>query len=112
MAVERVPTSALAGLTLVAGFAVAQATHQVLGGAVLLAGATWCVLREARRTAWWRIGVVLVVAVGAFVGAHLLADTLGAWPAVVLAALVLMWVSYPLVDRGPLRRRVTGTDRP
>jgi len=95
----RQPTAAIAMLTLVAGLAVAQATNQVLGGAVLVAGVAWCVLREVRRTRWWRIAVVVVVGAGSFAAAHVVAPTVGGWPAVVMAALVLGAVTYLLVDR-------------
>ncbi|NCT91837.1 hypothetical protein GXB85_12865 [Cellulomonas sp. APG4] len=80
-------TALIAALTLVVGFAVAQATgSQLLGGATLLAGAAWCVLREARHSAWWRIAVVGVVALVTFALSHRLADVVGAWPAVLIAA--------------------------
>jgi len=98
---SRVPTAVLAGLTLVVGFAVAQATGvRALGGAVLLAGGFWCAVRASHAG---RGRVLLVVLAGAvcFVGSHLLAPYLGAWPAVVLVALVLGAVTYALVDRRP-----------
>ena len=45
--------------------------------------------------------MTLVVLTGAvcFVASHLLAPHLGAWPSVVLVALVLAAVTYALVDR-------------
>lgn len=51
----RVPTAALAGLTLIAGFAVPQATNQVVGALVLVAGVGWCALREVHRKPGLRI---------------------------------------------------------
>ena len=96
----RVPTAALAALTLVVGFAVAQATGvRALGGGVLAAGVGWCVLREVRRTAWWRLSVVVLAGAGCFVLSHVLAEVLGAWLSVALAAVVLAGVTYQLVDR-------------
>ncbi|WP_028049106.1 hypothetical protein [Cellulomonas sp. URHD0024] len=99
----RVPTALLAGLTLVVGFAVAQATGvRALGGAVLLAGVAWCVVR-ARSAGWWRLSIVVLAGAGCFVASHLLAPHLGAWPSVVLVALVLAGVTYAVVDRRPVR---------
>lgn len=100
-----VPTAAVAAVTLVAAFAVAQLTDvRALGGAVLVLGVAWCAWR-----AWPAAGalrVLAVVGLGAvcFVASHLLADTLGAWPSVLLAAAVLALGAAGLVDRGPARR--------
>ena len=52
---SRVPTAAVAASSLVLGFAAVRVGGpQWLGAVVVLAGAAWCVAREARRTAWWR----------------------------------------------------------
>ena len=83
-------TALLAGGSLVAGFAVAQVTGvRALGGLVLLVAVAVCAVQ-------WRshAGVVPAVALtaayaGLFVGAHLLAGVLGAWPSVVLVAVVM-----------------------
>jgi hypothetical protein len=104
--VPRIPTAVIAALALVVGFAVAQLSGvRAAGGIVLLAGAAWCVVREARRTAWWRLVVVGLVGVGGFVAAHPLADVIGPWPAVGLAALVLGTVTYALVPGTSSGRR-------
>ena len=98
---SRVPTAVLAGLTLVVGFAVAQATGvRTLGGAVLLAGVAWCAVR-ARHAGWGRVLLVVLAGAVCFVASHLLAPHLGAWPAVVLVAVLLGVVTYALVDRRP-----------
>ena len=98
---SRVPTAVLAGLTLVVGFAVAQVTDvRALGGAVLLAGVGWCAVR-ARGAGWWRVLLVVLTGAVCFVASHLLAPHLGAWPSVLLVALVLGAVTYVLVDRQP-----------
>lgn len=103
----QIPTWLIAALTLVVGFAVAQATHvRALGGAVLVVGVAACVLREARRTAVWRLLVVGLTGAGCFVVAHVLADSLGAWPAVLLCAAVLAVVTALLVDVPRTRPRV------
>ena len=105
---SRVPTAAVAASSLVLGFAAVRVGGpQWLGAVVVLAGAAWCVAREVRRTAWWRLAAVLVTGAAAFVGSHVLADVVGARPAVVLAAVALGAVTWWLVDR---RRRVTEPD--
>lgn len=103
---HRIPTALIAALTLVVGFAVAQATDvRALGGAVLLAGGAWCAVRAWRPAGPLRTVVVLVVAAACFVVSHLLAPHLGAWPSVVLVALVLAAVTWALVDRPASRLR-------
>ena len=93
----RTLTSILAGATLVAGFAVAQATdNRTAGGVVLLAGAAVCGYQ------WWKAagprGAVLseAVFIMAFVGSHALAKPIGAWPAVAAVAAATTVASYAL----------------
>ena len=108
---SRVPTAVLAGLTLVVGFVVAQATGvRALGGAVLLAGVAWCVVR-ARAAGWWRLSVVVLTGLVCFVAAHLLAPAVGAWPSVMLVALVLAAVTFALVDRPARAARLVAASR-
>jgi hypothetical protein len=84
--------------SLVLGFAVAQLTGvRALGGIVLVAGCAWCALR------WLRVGrprtvALVVVYVAAFVLAHVIAGTLGAWPSVLLVAAVVGAATYALAD--------------
>ncbi|MDT0166462.1 hypothetical protein Q9R32_12935 [Actinotalea sp. AC32] len=100
----RIPTALVAAVALIAGFAAAQVTGLRWAGAVVVvAGAAWCVVRERPTTAWWRLAVVVAVGVGAFVLSHALADVLGAWPAVGVAALGLGLVTWLVVDRGRTR---------
>jgi len=100
---SRTPTALLAAATLVVAFAVAQLTDvRALGGVVLVAGVVWCAVR-ARSAGWWRVAAVVVVGAVCFAGSHLLADVLGAWPAVALAALVLGAATFALVDRPTAR---------
>lgn len=104
---QRLVTPLIAGLTLVVGFVLAQGTgNRLLGGAVLLGGGIWCVAREARRTAAWRLVVVAVVAVTSFAASHPAADVIGAWPAVLLAAVVTAVATWLLV---PSRGHVGGS---
>lgn len=95
-----IPTSVIAALTLVVGFAVAQATGvRALGGVVLLAGVAWCAVRAWRPAGPARTVVVVLVGAVCFVASHLLAPHLGAWPSVVLVAVVLGATTHALVDR-------------
>jgi hypothetical protein len=103
---RRALTALIAALTLVVGFAVAQATDvRALGGAVLLLGAAWCVWLSWRAVAWWRIALVLVLGVVGFAATHLLARTpLGAWPSVLLVAATLAAAAWLLLTPSPTAR--------
>ena len=85
--------------SLLLGFAVAQATgERPLGGLVLIAGCGWCALRWLRAAGAARTAALVVVYLGAFVLAHVVADTLGAWPSVLLAAAVTGVAVHTLAD--------------
>jgi hypothetical protein len=85
--------------SLLLGFAVAQATGiRPLGGIVLIAGCAWCARRWLRGAGAARTAVLVAVYAGAFVASHVVADTLGAWPSVVLAAAVTGIAAYVLAD--------------
>ncbi|WP_282944231.1 hypothetical protein [Cellulomonas endometrii] len=97
-----VPTAVPAAVTLVLGFAVAQGTGvRALGGLVLLAGVAWCAWRALPASGVLRVTAVVVLGAVCFVASHLLADTLGAWPSVLLAAAVLGAGTALLLDRAP-----------
>ena len=73
--------------SLVAGFALAQATGvRALGGVVLAAGAGWCALRWRRTVGMGRTVALLGIYLASFVLSHLLADVVGTWPAVFIVA--------------------------
>ncbi len=75
--------------SLLLGFAVAQATGvRPLGGIVLALGAGWCAMRWRRTVGVARAAALVVVYVAMFVLSHVIADAVGAWPAVVLVAAV------------------------
>jgi len=75
--------------SLLLGFAVAQATGvRPLGGVVLALGAGWCALRWRRAVGVARAAALVGVYVAVFVLSHVVADALGTWPAVLLAAAV------------------------
>lgn len=91
-------TAAIAGGSLLLGFSAAQVSGlRWVGGAVVVAGAVWCVLREHRRTPWWRLALVLVAGAVCFVAAHVLTDPLGPWLAVAFVSLVLAGTTAALV---------------
>lgn len=95
-----VPTAVLAAGTLVLGFAVGEVTGvRALGGVVLLLGVAWCAARSVRAAGALRVGAVVALGAVCFVGSHVLADGIGAWPSVVLAAAVLAGGTALLVDR-------------
>ena len=87
--------------SLLLGFAVAQATGiRPLGAIVLIAGCAWCALRwlRVRPAGGARAAALVVVYLGAFVLSHVVADSLGAWPSVLLAAAVTGLAVYALAD--------------
>jgi hypothetical protein len=85
--------------SLLVGFGVAQASGiRALGGVVLVAGAGWCALRWRRSAGAGRTAALLLVYVGAFAGSHVIADAVGAWPAVLLAAGVTGLAAWALAD--------------
>ena len=93
--------------SLLLGFAVAQLTGiRPLGGIVLVAGCAWCAVRWLRgggRGRYARTAVLVVLYIGGFVVSHVIADTLGAWPSVLLVAAVVGAATYALADSAPLR---------
>jgi hypothetical protein len=85
--------------SLLLGFGVAQASGvRALGGVVLAAGAGWCALRWRRSVGPSRTAALLLVYVGAFAGSHVIAGTVGTWPAVLLAAGVAGLAAWALAD--------------
>lgn len=99
------PTWPVSAGTLLAGFAVAQATGvRPLGGLVLLAGGAWCARRWHAEVGAARSATLVGLAFAAFVASHLLADTLGAWGAVVAVCVVVAAATYVLAD-APAGRR-------
>lgn len=95
-----VATGLVAAGSLIAGFAVAEATGvRPLGGVVLLAGGAWCATR------WWRErGPVTAAAlgagyIGAFVASHPLAGVVGAWPSVGIVSTAVGVAAWAVADR-------------
>ncbi len=93
------PTAPVAALSLVAGFAVADASGiRALGGIVLLAAVLWCA-RRWRRQAGIAVAVLLIASyAAAFAASHVLGDALGAWPAVFTVAAAVGLAAWVLAD--------------
>jgi hypothetical protein len=90
--------------SLLLGFAVAQLTGvRPLGGLVLVAGCAWCGLRWLRGAGAARTAALVLLYLAGFVVSHLIADTLGAWPSVLLVAAVVGGATYALADSAPSR---------
>jgi len=101
---ERLPTWPVASGSLLIGFGVAQATGvRPLGGIVLVAAAGWCTLRWWRAAGPARAAGLLGVYVAVFALSHVIAGTVGAWPAVLLAAGVTALAAWTLADGGLAR---------
>jgi hypothetical protein len=98
--VRTLPSSLVAALTLVVGYAVAAATGvRPLGGLVLLAGLAWCwVLWTDRAGTATAVTLVVGFAV-AFAGSHLLALAIGAWPSVLVVAALMGGLAWLRADR-------------
>ena len=85
--------------SLLLGFAVAQATGvRPLGGIVLIAGCGWCALRWLRAAGAARTAALVGVYIASFALSHVVADTLSAWPSVLLAAAITGIAAYVLAD--------------
>ena len=97
--VMRAPIGILTGLTLVVGFAVASLTgSRSLGGVVLVLGGAACAWCMWRTTGALRTVAALGAVVALFVVSHLLGHVIGAWPAVLLVAVVAGAIAYALAS--------------
>ena len=68
---------------------------------MLVAGCGWCALRWLRAAGAARTTLLVAVFVGAFAVSHVVADTLGTWPAVPVAAVAGL-AAYLVADRRAL----------
>ena len=106
---RRTPTWPVAAGSLVAGFAVAQATGvRPLGGVVLLAGVGWCALRWRERAGTARAAGLAGLYAAAFAGSHGLAHVIGAWPSVTVVAAVVGVAAYAVADARPAATATPG----
>ncbi|KPC62839.1 hypothetical protein [Streptomyces chattanoogensis] len=95
-----VPTSVVAASGLVGGYGVARWTGKRPLGGVALAAAGAVAAKEWQEQAGTRTAVALSGAyVAAFVGSHLLAKKVGAWPSVFAVAGGVAVVSFVVADR-------------
>ena len=95
----RLPTWPVAAGSLLLGFAVAQATGaRPRGGIVLVLGAGWCAVQwRARRGTFAALALVVLYLAG-FAASHAIADTLGAWGAVLFVSAVVAAVTWVVAD--------------
>jgi len=97
--VRPTPTAPVAAGTLIAGYAVAAGTgSRPLGGVVLLIGGAWCIHTWHRRHGARTAATLAAVGLGALILSHLLALAIGAWPSVLLVALVMAAAAWSRAD--------------
>lgn len=102
------PTAPIAAASLIAGFAVADATGvRPLGGLVLAIAVAWCALRWRRTAGAARAAALVALYLAAFVASHLLADVAGTWGAVLLVAATVGVAAWFAADRPALKQRAT-----
>lgn len=93
-------TGPVAALTLVLGYLVADLTGvRALGGVVLVIGVGICAWQWRRQVGIGRTALLVGVFLALFVGSHLLALAIGAWPAVLTVAAVMWAVTFVVADR-------------
>lgn len=93
------PTWPVASGSLVVGFAVAEATGiRPLGGIVMVAAVAWCARRWLAAAGSGRTIALVLVYVASFGVSHVIADTLSAWPSVLVAAGVTGLAVWALAD--------------
>lgn len=93
-------TAPIAGLSLIAGFAVADLTGvRPLGGLVLLAAAAWLGLRWREQAGLARAAALLGLYAVLFAVSHVLGDVLGSWGALLTVAAVMAAAAWSVADR-------------
>jgi hypothetical protein len=96
---ERLPTSPLAGAGLILSYAVVVASgSRTLGGIVLAAFGVACIWVWAHRDGRSTTLKLAAAGVLAFALSHVVGLVLGAWPAVVIAALATAWLCWRWSD--------------
>jgi len=94
------PSAPVAACSLVLGFAVAELTGvRAVGGVVLLVGLAACGWLWRERVGAGRAVALAALFLTLFVGTHVLARAIGAWPSVLVAAAVMFAASYVIADR-------------
>jgi hypothetical protein len=93
------PTAPVAALSLVAGFAVADATGvRPLGGLVLVGAAAWCATRWRRQVGLPAAAGLVALYAGAFALSHPLGGVIGAWPSVITVSAVTGAIVWAVAD--------------
>ncbi len=101
---ERFPTAPFAAGTLIAGYAVVEASgSRPLGGAVLLAGGIWCVREWTARHGVRTATRLAAAGLSAFILSHVLALAIGAWPSVLVVSGAMGALTWKLADARPPR---------
>lgn len=96
---DRVPTSLLAPVGLIAGYAVAVGTgSRPVGGVVLAAFGLSCIYFWLQRDGVATATRLTVVGVVAFALSHLLGLVIGGWPSVILVSAVTAWLCWRWSD--------------
>jgi hypothetical protein len=96
---RRTLTWPVASGSLIAGFAVAQATGvRPLGGLVLAAALAWCFARWRAAAGTARAAGLAILYGGLFVLSHVIAAALGTWGAVFVVAAVAGAASWAVAD--------------
>jgi hypothetical protein len=96
---DRVPTSLLAALGLITGFATAAGTGSRPAGGIIMAlfGLT-CIYFWVKRDGNATAVRLTLVGLTAFVLSHLIGMVIGAWPAVLLVSAVTAWLCWRWSD--------------
>jgi hypothetical protein len=94
-----IPTAPVAAASLIVGYAVAAGTgSRPLGGVVLVLGGVWCIRAWKQRRGARTAALLAAFAFGAFVVSHVLALLVGAWPAVLIVAMLVAFAAWTRAD--------------
>jgi hypothetical protein len=108
---RRAPTAPAAAASLLAAWAVVEASgSRPLGGVVLLLCAALLAAEWRRRRGTIVAVQLLAAGLAAFIASHLIALATGAWPAVLVSALAFAWATWALAD-APRSAAATRTAR-
>jgi hypothetical protein len=94
----RVAIPMVAAATFLAGFGAAELTGvRAVGGLVLVAGGAWCARGALRIAGPAATAALVTIALALFVISHPLGHAIGAWPAVVVSAVLVAAAAVALV---------------
>ena len=96
---DRFPTAPVAAGSLIAGYAVVEASgSRPLGGVVLLAGGIWCMRAWSARRGVPTATRLGVAGLTAFILSHVLALAIGAWPSVLVVSTAMGALTWNVAD--------------